>query len=263
MGHIDALSRSPTSLPQDTEMELLDERLEVFVTMTEEEKVISMQRTDTRLKEIMEILGREQTGCSATDNEIVKNYHMQKWILYRKVNVDGEDKQLWVVPNAMHKSIVIRFHDLAGHFAVDRMVNKIKERYDFPRMRRYAQVHIRCCPECVLLKVPRGKQSGELHPIKPGKRPFEVVNVDHIGPFVKSTKGNSYILVLIDNLTKYVQLYPVKIHVSHIKGYHIPEDEEEPDEPTTTHDGLKGSQTTGERPRMERRPPGWQMSYQM
>lgn len=210
MGHIDALSRSPNSVPQDTQMELLEERLELVVTMTEEEQVISMQRTDTRLKEIMEILGRKQSGRSATDNEIVKKYRMQKGILYRKVNVDGEDKQLWVVPNAMRKSIVIRFHDLAEHFAVDRTVNKIKERYYFPRMRHYVQVHIRCCPECVLLKVPRGKQSGELHPIKPGKRPFEVINVDHIGPFVKSTKGNSYILVLIDNLTKYVQLYPIK-----------------------------------------------------
>jgi len=81
MGHIDALSQSPTSVPRDTEVELLDERLKVFVTMTKEEQVISMQRTDTRLKGIMEILGREQSGRSAADNEIVKNYHMQKGIL--------------------------------------------------------------------------------------------------------------------------------------------------------------------------------------
>lgn len=57
--------------------------------------------------------------------------------------------------------------------------------------------------------------------------------------------------------------YATTVHVSHIKSYHIPEDEEEPDEPATTHDGLKGSQTTGERPRRERRPPGWQILYQM
>jgi len=71
-------------------------------------------------------------------------------------------------------------------------------------------MHINCCPECILIKIPRGRQPGELHPITPGKRPFEVINIDHIGPFVKSTKGNSYIMVLIVNLTKYVKLFPVK-----------------------------------------------------
>lgn len=124
--------------------------------------------------------------------------------------VDGEMRLLWAVTDSMRKSIVVRFHDLAGHFAVDRTVSKIKEKYYFPQMRRYVKMHINCCPECVLIKVSRGRQPGELHPITPGKRPFEVINIDHIGPFVKSTRGNSYIMILIDNHTKYVKLYPAK-----------------------------------------------------
>lgn len=131
-------------------------------------------------------------------------------MLYENVIVEGEHRSLWVVPDTMRKSIVIRFHDLAGHFLVDRTVNKIEDRYYFSRMRRYVRVHVKCCPECVLIKIPRGKRPGELHPITPGKRPFEIINIDHVGPFVKSTKGNSYVLVLIDNLTKYVKLYPVR-----------------------------------------------------
>jgi len=211
MDHIDALSRAPTSMSQDTETELLDEHMEVFIVMTEEDQVIAMQRADVKLKAIMSILSQEESERTTTEVERVKDYQLHHGMLYRKVTVDNnETRLLWVVPDSMRKSIVVRFHDLAGHFAVDRTVNKIKERYYFPRMRRYVQVHIRCCPECVLTKIPRGRQPGELHPIKPGKRPFEVINIDHIGPFVKSTKGNSYILVLIDNLTKYVQLFPVK-----------------------------------------------------
>lgn len=119
-------------------------------------------------------------------------------------------KLLWVVPESMRKSIVVKFHDLAGHFALERTVLKIMERYYFPRMRRYVRYHIQSCTECVINKVPRGKRPGELHPVLPGKRPFEIVNLDHIGPLVRSTAGNSYILVAIDNLTKYVKLYTVK-----------------------------------------------------
>jgi len=49
-----------------------------------------------------------------------------------------------------------------------------------------------------------------LHPITPGNRPFETVNIDQLGPLPVSTKGNAYILVLVDNLTKFVKLYPIK-----------------------------------------------------
>lgn len=61
-----------------------------------------------------------------------------------------------------------------------------------------------------MTKVPRGKHPVRSHTIPPRKRPFEIINIDHIGPFVKSTKGNNHILVLIDNLTKYVKLCLVK-----------------------------------------------------
>jgi len=63
--------------------------------------------------------------------------------------------------------------------------------------------------ECLMTKRPRGRQPGLLHPIPPGRRPFAIVHADHVGPFFTSTKGNRYILVLVDNLTDYVCLFPV------------------------------------------------------
>lgn len=211
MDHIDALSRAPTSMSQDTETELLDEHMEVFIAMTKEDQVIAMQQADVKLKTIMGILSQEESCHTTTETKRVKDYQLHQGMLYRKVTVDdNETRLLWVVPESMRKSIVVGFHNLAGHFAVDRTVSKIKEKYYFPKMRRFVKMHITCCPECILIKTPRGRQPGELYPITPGKRPFEVINIDHIGPFMKSTKGNSYIMVLIDNLTKYVKLFPVK-----------------------------------------------------
>lgn len=34
-------------------------------------------------------------------------------------------QELYVVQNAMHKSIVIRYHDLSSHFGVDKTVGRI------------------------------------------------------------------------------------------------------------------------------------------
>jgi len=64
------------------------------------------------------------------------------------------------------------------------------------------------CMKCTkMTKRPRGKQPGVLHPIPPGRRPFEVVHADHVGPFITCTEGNRYILVLVDSLTKFVCLF--------------------------------------------------------
>ncbi|UYV68829.1 hypothetical protein LAZ67_6001150 [Cordylochernes scorpioides] len=62
----------------------------------------------------------------------------------------------------------------------------------------------------VIPKIPGGKQQGFLHPIKSGKRPFSIVHMDHVGPFVRSTKGNQELLVIVDNLTRFVRLSPVR-----------------------------------------------------
>jgi len=84
MDHIDALSRAPTSISQDTEEVLLDEHLEMFITMSEEEQVIAMQRIDTRLRVIMETLSHKPSELTAADAENVKYYQLRYGILYRE-----------------------------------------------------------------------------------------------------------------------------------------------------------------------------------
>lgn len=71
-------------------------------------------------------------------------------------------------------------------------------------------MHISMCPEYALFKKPRGKQAGMLNPITSGLRSFETINIDHLGPFPRSSAGNAQVLVLIHNLTKFVELYTSK-----------------------------------------------------
>ncbi|KMQ82260.1 polyprotein of retroviral, partial [Lasius niger] len=88
------------------------------------------------------------------------------------------------------------------------------------------------CFECLVNKVPGGKRQGLLHPIKPVRRPFAIIHMDHLGPFVTSSKRNKELLVVIDNLTRFVQLYPlkdtsaknvVKTLVSFVEAFGLPE----------------------------------------
>lgn len=66
------------------------------------------------------------------------------------------------------------------------------------------------CVDCLVHKNPAGKRPGLLHPISPENRPFQVIHIDYLGPFETNRKYNKYLLVIVDNLTKYVLLYPAK-----------------------------------------------------
>lgn len=50
-----------------------------------------------------------------------------------------------------------------------------------PRINR----HIEMCVECILAKKSVGKQAGHLHPFLSGKRHFDIVHTDYLGPFVQ------------------------------------------------------------------------------
>jgi len=77
MSHVDALRRTPTDEPGDTEAEVLDGHLEVLITLSEEEQVIAMQHTDVKLRSIMKVLCSNETFCSKVDSDLVKDIGTQ------------------------------------------------------------------------------------------------------------------------------------------------------------------------------------------
>ena len=77
-------------------------------------------------------------------------------------------------------------------------------------MRRYVRRYVSMCLPCLYNKVPAGRGIGELHPIEKVAVPMHTVHLDHLGPFVRSTTGNSYLIVAIDAFTKFVWLKAVK-----------------------------------------------------
>ncbi|GBM41060.1 Transposon Tf2-11 polyprotein [Araneus ventricosus] len=77
-------------------------------------------------------------------------------------------------------------------------------------MQRYIRRHISMCFECLVNKVPSGKRQGFLQPIPTGRRPFAIVHLDHLDPFITSSKRNKELHVIIDNMTRSVRLYPMR-----------------------------------------------------
>lgn len=199
MSHVDALSRNPVE-DSSGESHVLDV---LVVTETQQDWISTVQSADDEVKRIRSILEDPKSAQAA---DIIKNYTLKNNRVYRLV----KDQMKWLVPKGVRWHILKMNHDDVGHYGFDKTLQRIQEHYWFAKMRRFVKKYVSSCLECAHHKAPGGKREGELHPIEKISIPFHTVHADHLGPFVKSKKGNCYLLVLIDGFTKYINITPVR-----------------------------------------------------
>ncbi|KAL0832340.1 hypothetical protein ABMA28_001773 [Loxostege sticticalis] len=197
MSHVDALSRN--AIPIDDEPEPVFDVLAI----ESEDWLITMQNANEEIQNIKRVLEDPDTKNAV---DIHQNYKIKNGKIYRLV----EGQLRWLVPRGVRWQLLQKNHDELGHFGLEKTLDKLKDLYWFPKMRKFVKKYVQSCLECSYHKVPAGKRQGLLHPIPKINEPFHTVHLDHLGPFVKSKNKNVYILVLIDAYTKYISLYAVK-----------------------------------------------------
>jgi len=118
-----------------------------------------------------------------------------------------------VIPQDKYK-LISKVHNTAvGHHGVDRTINKLQANYpnetkDWQCLRENVKNFIRQCPCCQKmsqLKIP----IHAAHFTTATYSIMERVSVDVCGPFPTDDYGNTDILVLIDNFTRYLEIFPM------------------------------------------------------
>ncbi|UYV70924.1 hypothetical protein LAZ67_8001121, partial [Cordylochernes scorpioides] len=142
MAHVDIMSRAPVDDPRDTMEEIVEKNLEVCFTITLEEQIMMIQHYDPELRALIQIFRKDPCDRTVGEQNRINDYSHKGGRLFRMVKNGEEERALYVIPKSMRKSLVVKFHDLMGHFAVDRTVNKIKELYWSPSMKRYVRRHV-------------------------------------------------------------------------------------------------------------------------
>lgn len=196
MSHVDALSRNP--LPYESDIG--QDTIPFILRISQEDWLLTLQLNDSESLRLRKIL--EDTEYS----DVKKNYVLKNNRLFRKVG----DELKWLVPKHARFQLCKINHDDIGHFGLEKTLDKISKDFWFPKMKRFIEKYVRSCIECAYSKEPTGPKEGLLHPIHKVDKPFDTVHVDHLGPFVKSTKGKSYLIVLVDGFTKFCILTPLK-----------------------------------------------------
>ena len=163
------------------------------------------QRLDPQLKPIFAYFGRSVNKNRKC--KVREHFAISGGVLYKKNDAGKGRKFLLCVPKPLRNFILEFSHDdpSSGHLGVDKTVGRVMERYWWPRLSRSVRCYVLSCSYCQLHKHERGRPAGLLHPIPPPSRPFESLNIDHLGPFKKTADRMEYIIVCVDYLTKWVE----------------------------------------------------------
>jgi transposase InsO family protein len=110
----------------------------------------------------------------------------------------------------VHVQYIKEVHnEMEGHMGFHLTMKRLKEKSrSWPFMRRDVRKFISECPICQALRrlTPAIKA---LPYVTAAPAPMERISIDTMGPYTKSTRGYEYILVVIDNFSRFVELYPL------------------------------------------------------
>ncbi|GFW80192.1 retrovirus-related Pol polyprotein from transposon opus [Trichonephila clavipes] len=98
----------------------------------------------------------------------------------------------------------------SSHMGPKKTLERIKYSYFWEGLRADVKKFCESCKECQLTRSVRIKDRSPITPVGRSELPFQVVNMDLIGPIDQpSSKGHTYILCLVDQHTRWGEARPV------------------------------------------------------
>jgi transposase InsO family protein len=111
-------------------------------------------------------------------------------------------------------NILKQFHDspVSGHAGFNRTYKRIMQQFRWKNMKKQIRDYITKCESCQRNKVLRRSMRNPMEITTTSSHPFQRLFLDVVGPFPSTVNGNKYILTLEDDLTKFIQAYPMANH---------------------------------------------------
>ena len=127
-------------------------------------------------------------------------------------------KEITYAPNSILKldeseilqAIKENHNDAVGHLGIQKSYQRIKDQFKIPGLFKRVENFVKTYDTCQKEKLTciRPKESSQIldTPLHPNNK----IAMDIIGPMTKTKRGNQYILLIHDELTKYRILVPIK-----------------------------------------------------
>ena len=119
-------------------------------------------------------------------------------------------KLLFIVPVSLKDEVLAGCHDCptSGHLGTQKTLDRVKCSFIWHELATDVSIYVRSCPVCNRNKKSNVKPRAGLHSFRAGA-PMEHVHMDILGPFPPSESGNHYILLMVDQFTKWVEIHAI------------------------------------------------------
>ena len=141
-------------------------------------------------------------------------------LLYKLPNVssihDSRKSNLRIViPESLANTVIANKHnnlDGSGHCSFVRILYNIKRKYYIHNLANLLKEYMNTCGTCLRFRQSKIKPTLPLKitAAKSCTQPFEILQVDHCGPFKSSKYKYEHILVVVDESSQYTWLMPTK-----------------------------------------------------
>ena len=153
---------------------------------------VSEQSADTkRLVKMMEHLSIRNDG-----------------VLIARIPVKNRRRDVAICPREMRQQIIDETHRIA-HLGINKTMDRIKLDWYWPGLSADTRRYVTACNRCQQSKASKHKTAGETHHLYAG-RPFQILAIDLCGPFPKTPRGSTQILVMTDHFTRWCDAIPIQ-----------------------------------------------------
>lgn len=179
--------------------------------------MIEEQMKDIHLTEIIQHLKSPDPNAEpAIMRHARKSFITDDGLLMRYV---GPRDKLWDeenywrvwVPFSLRNEIMGTFHSelTAGHLGIRKTYKRLEDRVYWPNLRRSVSDFVKSCVPCQTCKVDHASKpamSSSFHP----ERVWDVLAIDLMGPYTSGVKQSKYLLTVVDQFSKYVEIVPLR-----------------------------------------------------
>lgn len=126
-------------------------------------------------------------------------------LVYLWQDQSGE-QELFVVPDHLQAKLLDLAHKnvMSAHLGMDKTKERLRQVCYWTSQSADVRQHVLACEACQVSKHARQKPRAPLRSYTAGS-PMEKVHLDILGPLPKSHKGNSYVLLMVDQFSKWVE----------------------------------------------------------
>lgn len=119
--------------------------------------------------------------------------------------------KLWV-PSDLTPALIESSHISKDglHNGTAKTIHKLRQLYFWPKLSQQVTCYIQGCEKCKIFKKANQTLRAPMGKSFVVDRPFQHLYMDYLGPYPKTRFGNTQLLVILDQLTKYPILLPLR-----------------------------------------------------